>query len=330
MTISTTQGGIANFGLGHLDPRIRVIGGVVFLDCNENGIQDQRIEFDERPPSSAFEVTLQRTDGSNSRTPSSTSNNRYRFDDLDTGTYVVNLRIRSSDFKATTSTRREITIGSTFGAVADFGLIDVRGDSDCAEAAQATATVVARSATTIANRTATAVVATAIASGGGVGPNGQPLPPAAATAAARAATATAQRFTPTPIPTPVPTATPLATTRLTAAYPRSARFLMQAVAKYPDGRRTDMLAEGALIGLETFVFQDAGQRVGSEQVSMRIKRNEQVDDIVVTAQEAYRQRGTEENWRLAQYDEIRNDLGLLAPLDALVALRCVARGQDGG
>jgi hypothetical protein len=330
VAVTNTDGGIANFGLGHLDSRIRVIGGVVFLDCNENGIQDQRVEFDERPPSSAFEVTLQRTDGSNSRSPSSTSSSRYRFDDLDSGTYVVNLRIRSSDFKATTSTRREITIGSTFGAVSDFGIIDVRGDSDCAEAAQGTATTVAATATRIADRTATAVVATAIASGGRTGPNGQPLPPAAATAAAAAATATAQRFTPTPIPTPIPTSTPLATSRLQAAYPRSARFLMQAVAKYPDGKRTDMLAEGALIGLETIVFQDQGQRVGSEQVSMRIKRNEQVDDIVVTAQDAFRQRQSDEFWHQADYDEVRNELGLLAPLDALVALRCVSRGQDGG
>jgi len=55
-----------------------------------------------------------------------------------------------------------------------------------------------------------------------------------------------------------------------------------------------------------------------------------VDDVVVTAQDAYRQRQSDEFWRLVQYDEIRNDLGLLAPLDALVALRCVSRGQDGG
>ena len=330
VSTTATEGGIANFGLGHLDSRIRVIGGVVFLDCNENGIQDQNIEFDERPSSSAFRVRLERTDGSNARSPSSTSNNRYSFDDLDSGTYVVTLSIQSSNFKATTSTRREITIGTTFGAVVDFGIIDVRGDSDCAEAAEATATTIAATATRAADRTATAVVATAIASGGRTGPDGRPLPPAAATAAAAAATATAQRFTPTPSPTPVPTATPLATTRLTAAYPRSARFLMQAVARYPDGRRTDMLAEGALIGFETIVFQDQGQRVGSEQVSMRIKRNEQVDDIVVTAQDAYRQRSTDENWQLARYDEIRNDLGLLAPLDALVALRCVSRAQDGG
>lgn len=180
VTTTATEGAIANFGLGHLDPRIRVIGGVVFLDCNENGIQDQNIELDERPSSSAFRVRLERIDGSNSRSPSSTSNNRYSFDDLDSGAYVVTLSIQSSNFKATTSTRREITIGTTSGAVADFGLIDVRDTSDCTEAAQATAT--------------------AVASGGRVvtGPNGQPLPPAAATAAAVAAMSTAQRFTPTP------------------------------------------------------------------------------------------------------------------------------------
>lgn len=323
VTVTNTDGAIANFGLGHLDPRIRVIGGLVFLDCNENGIQDLQVEFDERPPN-GYTVRLERTDGSNSRSPSTRRNNRYSFDDLDSGTYVVTLTL-DSNLKATTSTRREITIGTTFGAVVDFGVTDLRGNSECAQAAEATATVIAATATVQANRTATAIVR----SGGSTDP-GQSVPPAAATAIAANATATAQRFTPTPIPTPIPTATPLATTRLSAAYPRSARFLMQAVARYPDGRRVDMLAEGALIGLEIYVFQDAGQRVGSEQVSMRIKRNEQVDDIVVTAQDAYRQRSTDEFWRRVSYDEVRNELGLLAPLDALVALRCVARGQDGG
>jgi hypothetical protein len=324
VTVTNTDGAIANFGLGHLDPRIRVIGGLVFLDCNENGIQDQQVEFDNRPPN-GFTVRLERTDGSNSRSPTTRRNNRYSFDDLDSGTYVVTLTL-DSNLKATTSTRREITIGNTFGAVVDFGVTDLRGNSDCAQAAQATATQVAATAVVQANQTATAIVR----SGGNTGTNGGPVPPAAATAIAANATATALKFTPTPVPTPIPTATPLATTRLTAAYPRSARFLMQAVAKYPDGRRVDMLAEGALIGLEIYVFQDAGQRVGSEQVSMRIKRNEQVDDIVVTAQDAYRQRSTDESWRKVSYDEVRNELGLLAPLDALVALRCVSRGQDGG
>jgi hypothetical protein len=324
--VTATDGGIANFGLAHLDSRIRVIGGTVFLDCNENGIQDLQVEFDQRPSNNGFEVRLERTDGTNSRTPSSTRNNRYSFDDLDSGTYVVTLEITSSNFKATTSTRREISIGSTFGAVVDFGITDSRGNSDCGRALTATATTVAATAIAADNRTATAIVA----SGNSNLPGGQSAPPAAQTAIAVNATATARLFTPTPIPTPIPTATPLATTRLTAAYPRTARFLMQAVAKFPDGKRMDMLAEGALIGLETVVFQDAGQRVGSEQVSMRIKRNEQVDDIVVTAQDAYRQRSTDDFWRLVSYDEVRNDLGLLAPLDALVALRCVARGQDGG
>lgn len=324
--VTATEGGIANFGLAHLDPRIRVIGGVVFLDCNENGIQDLEVEFEERPDNDAFEVRLERTDGSNARRPSSTRNSRYNFDDLDSGTYVVTLAITSSDYKATTSTRREITIGTTFGAVVDFGVIETGDDSECAEAAQATATTVSATAITAANRTATAIVATG---GQGLAP-GQSVPPAAATAIAARATATARLFTPTPIPTPTPTQTPLPTTRLLGAYPRSARFLMQAVATHPDGRRVDMLAEGALIGLETIVFQDQGQRVGSEQVSMRIKRNEQIDDIVVTAQDAYRQRSTDENWRMVLYDEIRNELGLLAPLDAIVALRCVTRGQDGG
>ncbi|MCC7370217.1 MAG: C39 family peptidase [Chloroflexi bacterium] len=322
VTTTATEGGVANFGLANLDQRIRTIAGVVFLDCNENGIRDLATEFDNNPPSGSFTVRLERTDGSNRITSRST---RYSFDNVDSGTYIVSLAINDSDVKATTSTRREVTIGSTFGAVVDFGLIGLNGNGACARAAQATATTAAATAVTVANRTATAIVRS-----GGQGLEPGQVPPAAATAIAAGATATAARFTPTPIPTPVPTATPIPTTRLASAYPRSARFLMQAVAKYPDGRRIDMLAEGALIGLETIVFQDAGQRVGSEQLSMRIKRNEQVDDIVVTAQDAYRQRQSDDFWRIVSYSEIRNELGLLAPLDAIVALRCISRGQDGG
>jgi hypothetical protein len=322
VVVTTTEGGVANFGLASLDRRIRTVAGVVFLDCNENGIRDLATEFDNNPPGGSFTVRLERTDGSNSLTARST---RYSFDNIDTGSYVVTLVINDADVKATTSTRREVTIGSTFGAVVDFGLIGLNNNGACARAANATSTREAATATAVAGRTATAIVV----SGGQNVPPGQ-VPPAAATAIAVRASATAASFTPTPIPTFTPTPTQIPTNRLAAAYPRSARFLMQAVARYPDGRRTDMLAEGALIGLETIVFQDSGQRVGSEQLSMRIKRNEQVDDIVVTAQEAYRQRQTDEFWRVVPYSEIRNDLGLLAPLDAIVALRCISRGQDGG
>lgn len=321
--IATLDGGIANFAVANLDTRIRTVAGVVFLDCNQNGIRDLPVEFDNDPPN-GFSVRLERTDGSNSLRSNRDAN--YKFENLDSGTYVVSLTV-DSNLKATTSTRREVTIASTFGAVVDFGVLPLSGNNnDCEQSANATATRAEATAVVQAFQTATAIVR----SGGNTGSGGGSVPPAAATAISRNATATAQKFTPTPIPTPIPTATPLATTRLTAAYPRSARFLMQAIARYPDGKRVDMLAEGALIGLETLIFQDAGQRVGSEQVSMRIKRNEQVDDIVVTANDAYRQRQTDEFWRKVDYDEVRNDLGLLAPLDALVALRCVARGQDGG
>jgi hypothetical protein len=338
VTVTTTQGGTANFGLGHLDTRIRTIGGIVFLDCNENGIQDLQVEFDRRPSTGDYEITLERIDGRNALTPTTNRQNRFSFDNLDSGTYLVALRISDARLRATTTTRREVTIGTTFGANVDFGVFDTSGNSDCARAANQTATVVLGTATAQANRTATvvdatsqAVVATAISRGGGAtGPNGQPLPPATASAVAAAATGTAARFTAVPTATAIPTATPIPTARLERAYPRSARFLMQAIARYPDGRRIDMLAEGALIGLETIIFQDSGQRVGSEQLSMRIKRNERVDDIVVTAQDAYRQRDTDDFWRAVAYDEVRNELGLLAPLDAIVALRCIARGQEGG
>jgi hypothetical protein len=307
VSISTLQGATANFGLAHLDTRIRTVGGLVFLDCNENGIQDLQVEFDRRPSNGSYEVTLERLDGRNSQTPSSTRQSRYSFDNLESGSYVVSLRISDSRFKATTSTRREVTIGTTFGAVADFGLIDLGNNSDCARAARETATVVLGTATAV-EATSAAVVATAVSRGGA--PGGPVLPPQTATAVAQAAAATAARL---PTSTAIPTATPIPTARLERTYPRSARFVMQAIARFPDGRRIDMLAEGALIGLETIIFQDAGQRVGSEQLSMRIKRNERVDDIVVTAQEAYRQRDSDDFWRTVPYAEVRNELGSLRP-----------------
>ena len=43
VTVSTTEGGVANFGLANLDQRIRTIAGQVFLDCNENGIRDLQV-----------------------------------------------------------------------------------------------------------------------------------------------------------------------------------------------------------------------------------------------------------------------------------------------
>src|SRR5262249_12487677 len=148
-----------NFGLGHLDPRIRVIGGVVFLDCNQNGIQDLQVEFDNRPRSGSYNIRLERTDGSNSLSPSSTRNNRYSFDNLDSGTYVVTLTGSDATRRATPGPRREVTTGNTFGAVVDFGVMDLRGNSDCAQAAAATAPQVQATAVVNANQTATAVVA---------------------------------------------------------------------------------------------------------------------------------------------------------------------------
>ncbi|MCC6176253.1 MAG: C39 family peptidase [Chloroflexi bacterium] len=333
VTVTATEGGRANFGLARLDQGIRSISGVVFLDCNENGIQDLPVEFDDRPSSSAYEVRLERVGGNdnNNQSPDSTRENHYVFDNLSTGTYVVSLRVSSSRFRATTATRREITIGSTFGATADFGIVDDTANSRCTRSLNSTATSVASTATAISTRAGTPGSTSSGASGltgGGLTGGGTPAP---ATATALAiATATAARFTPTPTRTPTPSATPVPPVRMERAYPRSARFLMQAVARFANGERIDMLAEGALIGLETIVFQDTGQRVGSEQLSMRIRRNDHTDDVVVTAQQAFRQRDTDDLWRTVNYSEIRNELGLLAPLDAITALRCVSRGQEGG
>ena len=187
VSVTATDGGSANFGLAHLDSRIRSIGGLVFLDCNENGIQDLAVEFDKRPQNNSFEVTLERTDGSN-RLTSSTRNARYTFDNLDSGTYVVMLRISDSATKATTSTRREITIGTTFGAVVDFGLVDAGANSTCQKALDATATAVVATATAIATRQGTPGTNGSNGSNGSGGSNGSSgggqnnLPPATASA----------------------------------------------------------------------------------------------------------------------------------------------------
>ncbi len=77
--IATVDGAIANFGLADLDSRVRTIGGRVFLDCNENGIQDLQVEFNEDPPD-GFTVRLERTDG---RSLQSESDSPYSFDNLD-------------------------------------------------------------------------------------------------------------------------------------------------------------------------------------------------------------------------------------------------------
>ena len=332
--VTTEEGAIVDFGLGQLDRRIRSIGGIVFLDCNENGIQDLAVEFDERPDD-GYEIRLEQPGGGDDRRPSSMRRNRYSFDNLASGTYVVVLRIESSRLRATTTTRREVDIEEFLGDSVDFGVVDRSNNSDCTRAANATATAGARATGTAAvrsgeiaagqpaderqrNATATAAAVRGTAAA------------ATATVAAAAATATAARFTPTPTPPPSPTATRIPSQRLDAAYPRTARFLMQAVANPRGPNRIDMMAEGALIGTEVEVTTSGGRRVGTEQLSMRIRRNERVDDIVVTATQAYRQSDGDEFWRPVTYDEIRNELGLLVPFDAITALRCVTRATENG
>src|SRR5439155_6816625 len=126
-------------------------------------------------------VTLERIDGTNRQTSTTRNNGRYNFDNLDSGTYVVMLRISSSNFKATTATRRELTIGTTFGAVADFGLVDNTSNSACTRALNATATAVVQTATAIATRLGTPGATSSTGSGTSGGPGGgQNLPPTTA------------------------------------------------------------------------------------------------------------------------------------------------------
>jgi hypothetical protein len=108
-------------------------------------------------------------------------------------------------------------------------------------------------------------------------------PAATATAASVAATATVAAYdrmvaamaaTATAI---APTATPLPTTRLSASSPKTARFHLQAVVDANGPNRLDMLAEGAFVSADAGL---SGNRTGADLLSMRIQRNDLIDDIV--------------------------------------------------
>jgi len=253
VTVTETEGAVADFGLAKLDRRIRSVGGVVFLDCNQNGRQDLPVEFRERPDS-GYEIRLERVGGRGGEEPTSRRDNRYTFERLEVGTYVVTLRLTGSRYRATTETRREIDLDFIYGDMVDFGVYDARIGSDCERAANATATVIAEATATAAAR-ATGTIAARTP------PNavGSPM--------------VERQGGPTATPTPTGTATPPASQRLDSAYPRTARFLMQAVANPNGPNRIDMLAEGMLIGAEVEVVTSDGRRVGTEQLSMRIRRN---------------------------------------------------------
>ncbi len=290
VTVSATAGATVNFGLARANIDRRFLVGVVFDDENRNGSKDG--DEDGRD---GIRVTLERVDNTEAdRTDTTGGNGEYRFDNLTPGTYVVRIRV-PSDSVATNSTRREVTISASFDANEDFGLFRQRA----------------------ANQTATAVAATSVA----VQSTSQTVR-AAATSAARqaqeraAATGTARAST--PIRTPTPTLGPrrAAAQRLAGVTPRLMKFKMEAVTLHSGDQRVDTAAEGLIIV--------------PDKLSMNIIRNGVEESLVIIGTTAYRKGPSTRNvWRSVDFPAIRREIELLAPLDALRALRFLEYADEG-
>ena len=329
--------------------RAASLGGVVFLDCNENGVQDLKAEFDQRPDG-GYRITLERVGGRDAREASSGRQNQFAFDDVQAGTYVVSLRLTSARYRATTTTRRDVTVGptgSTTGAFVDFGLIDAKGNSACPRSASAGSATGASAGAAPSGAYEQRLPGStpALASSSGVPSSLAPSGASSAAAAAVGATATSVAATATTVAATAtaaaydramasmaatatavaPTRTPVPTARLSAAAPRTARFDLQAVVDANGPDRLDVLAQGAFVSADA-----AGGRAGGDLLSLRIQRNDRVDDVVVTGGKAYRQTYGEPHWREVPFDEVRTELGYLIPLDMVTALRCVGWATEEG
>ncbi|MFN8523797.1 MAG: SdrD B-like domain-containing protein [Chloroflexota bacterium] len=302
--VTGSSGSVINFGIARANINSRFLVGLVFDDKDQNGIRG--LNEDGRQD---INLRLERVDDTeSSRSTKTDGSGKYKFQDLTPGTYVLTLSVPTNSI-ATTSTRREISVGQKFDSVEDFGLFDA----------------------TTANATATAIAATATSvSQTGILPNGDPDPntpagraaaaakaasQAAATATAVAATATANR--------PTSTATPSILQRVRSlAIPRTARFLLRAVEQQKLSRqgptkRTDVIAEGVLIT--------------PDQISLKILRNEVSEEYVVLGQRAFLQSAaTGGEWKDIPFAEVRKQIEVLLALDALNALRYVENAQDGG
>src|SRR5687767_1531278 len=93
------------------------IAGLVYRDSNANALFDGREEgIDD------VQLTLERIDVvEKARTAKSDSKGKYRFDDVAVGSYLLTLRV-PSNYRATTTTRRDAVVVSFLGGVEDFGL----------------------------------------------------------------------------------------------------------------------------------------------------------------------------------------------------------------
>ncbi|HYU19088.1 MAG TPA: SdrD B-like domain-containing protein [Chloroflexota bacterium] len=329
--VTAADGAVVNFGLARANIDRRFVVGIVFEDKNMNGIKDGDEKGTNR---SGINITLDRVDGTESPDCSGPDGGgKYKCENLTPGTYVLTLKL-PSDAIATTSTRREITITRNFDDVEDFGVFFK---------SSATATAAA-SATSVAGATATAVARL-----GGF------TSPAQATAVARIAalaTQAAQAAQATAGVVAAPAAIPPALRRL--AIVDTARFVMKGVAFTGGQDRIDMLAEGVLI------FPD--------QLSMRLLKNDFVQDFIIvkppnsisTLQrflagpspvgtpvatapgrvpdvDVYpraftRSARTDNVWQEMTYFDVWRELGVLTPLQALVAFRpqFIRRAAEGG
>ena len=267
------------------------IGGLVFLDCNENGVQDLKAEFDERPDS-GYKVTLERVGAGDSPEPTSSRKGEFYFEYPKPGSYVLTLRVTSSRYRATTTTRRDVIVSTTgvpSDAYVQFGLHDTKNDSGCPKSSTPTSTPRPandqRLPGSTTGWTGSSGSSLAASSGSSLVPSSgsSATVDAAATAAAATATSTAHdRMLASVAATATalaPTATPLPTSRLSAATPKTARFHLQAVVDANGPNRQDMLAQGAFVSADA---APSGARTGGDLLSMRIQSNDRVDDILLT------------------------------------------------
>ena len=295
-------------GPGRDDVNFAIVGatlpaiiGLIYNDANRNGTLDE-----EEDGVNNVEVTLERADNSDRvRTVKSDSRGKYRFDSLTSGTYVITVKTPSG-YVAVTALRREVDVTITTGDIADFGIAKPISTNSGTTTGGGTTT---NSGTTTAGGTTT-----------GGGTTGDTSPAAQATAAA-AVTPTPRAGGAVPILLPIlPTATPTpsAVERLIGRSPlRTAQFQMEAVSLGGSEGRVDLLAEGVLIA--------------PDQLSMRLLRNDRLEEIVVVKGRAYIQSAETGNvWRDLSYAKLRAEPALLAPLDALNALMFVDYAEESG
>ena len=250
------------------------IVGLVYRDSNANALFDGREEgIDD------VQLTLERIDVvEKARTAKSDSKGKYRFDDVAIGSYLLTLRV-PSNYRATTTTRRDAVVVSSLGSIEDFGLERVDGNENDSNG-----------------------------SGNDNTSNSSNQTSSRSNSSARARAAAAPARTPTPMPTATPTATatPTILNRLrdlvSLSQNQFVSFTMQGQTD-DNGRRADFAAEGNVLE--------------AKDMAMRLAINGKELEIVVVGPNPYERAAPEEYWDRTSIEELRRRHGVLSPLDVL-------------